>query len=699
MAMPHVIILTLVRRGCGLPVLLISFLLNGPMVAAPATSPPPGLAVTLSGGGRSQTMVLPDVALFVPAGQSASPFIAPGPFTAVWEGNVLAELRGNYLFQAELAGTLKLEINGQPVLEAAGTAGAAGSKTPLSKPFQLNKGPNALKATFTSAGAADSFVRLGWTEKGTNVSPIPKALFTHATSPALAKSQQLASGRELFLEHRCVRCHTRDPLPAATTTAAEIAELKMDAPALDGIGARRHYEWMTRWILDPKSVRPAARMPKLLHGPTAGEDATAIAAYLASLQGEQPKPKPARLQTRQILPDNAEAVATTEPRPIYERLQCAGCHNPPDAKEIDPAKLSQKGVGTKFPKGRLAEYLLAPEAGFAWTRMPNFHLSLQEAHELENYLLSTSDAPKDLPAPTDAPLLEKGRKLVQSTGCLNCHSLKLENPFKAPSLDALHSRHLKDRTKIPAGDCLGNAPMADFNFTPEQKRDLNEFTLAGFDSLQRAALVEFAARQTRLLNCTACHGQIELVPPLDILGGKLKPEWSARFLAGEIPHKLRFDTHPKGEVWVEARMPAFSSRAGDLARGMAAMHGYPPVTPAEGPVDQAAAEIGRKLVGKDGGFSCVACHAVGSQPALEVFESEGLNLAWAADRLLPNFYRRWFRNPLSIDPQTKMPMYFDEEGASPLTDTLSGNGDAQIDAVWHYLRLGDKMLPPKAALE
>jgi len=91
----------------------------------------------------------------------------------------------------------------------------------------------------------------------------------------------------------------------------------------------------------------------------------------------------------------------------------------------------------------------------------------------------------------------------------------------------------------------------------------------------------------------------------------------------------------------------------------------------------------------------VACHGVGTMLAMEVFESEGVNLALSADRLLPAYYRRWFRNPLAIDPQTKMPMYFDEEGNSPLTDMLGGNGDAQIDAVWHYLRLRDKIQPPK----
>jgi hypothetical protein len=43
----------------------------------------------------------------VPAGQPASPWIAPGAFTAKWQGQITAELRADYTFHAEYTGTLK----------------------------------------------------------------------------------------------------------------------------------------------------------------------------------------------------------------------------------------------------------------------------------------------------------------------------------------------------------------------------------------------------------------------------------------------------------------------------------------------------------------------------------------------------------------------------------------------------------------
>lgn len=662
-----------------------------PSAPAANAKPEAGLAVTFTVGDQHDIFTAQNVSLHVEPGKSPTPFLPGGKFTALWEGAINADLRGSHSFQAELNGALKVEINGAVVLEAS----VDESTSPLSKPVRLNKGANAFKATFTAPEKGDAFVRLSWTEKPPFTSPIPLAAFTHTATPELQKATQLRFGRELFLDHRCIKCHTD-----AKLADGGVPELKMDAPSLEGIGTRRNYDWMARWILDPKPLRPSAQMPKLLSGPKAKEDAEAIAAYLASLKsGSEVKFSTVAYKTKQNEPTEGEGHAPTgEPKPLYERLHCIGCHNPPDAKEPDPAKLSQKRIAEKFPAGKLAEYLRLPEAHYAWTRMPNFHLTEKEAKELEAWLFAAAPKPELKTAPTEAAAIERGKKLVQTTGCLNCHRLNLENEFKAPTLEALSSRHRKDRSKIPAGDCLGQTPLADHGFTAEQRAALDTFTLAGFASLSRHVPAEFAERHHRALNCTACHGQIDLIPTFEALGGKLKPEWAAKFIAGDIPHKMRYDAHPKGEPWIESRMPAFKSHATDLAIGMAQQHGYAPKTPTEPPVDTALAEIGRKLVGKDGGFSCVSCHGVGSILAMEVFESEGVNFAYSADRLLPHYYRRWFRAPTSIDPQTKMPVYFDE-GKSPLSDVLDGDGEKQISAVWEYLKLRDKMLPPKTGAE
>jgi cytochrome c553 len=656
-----------------------------------------GFAVkfTSADGKVSDVMVLPNLWLYVESGKPATPFLPPGKFTVVFEGSINGDLRANYFFKAEeLGGALKLEINGKVVLDA--TAPNA-----LSEAVQINKGANAVRATFTSADG-DSFVRVGWTEKGTNVNPIPNNIITHAVTPELQKAQLVYEGRELFLENRCAKCHTEK-------FTAPVPDLAMDAPVLDGLGARRNYEWLAKWILDPKSTRASVHMPKLLHGAKAKEDAEAMAAYLSSLRTapaeemEQRLPPFGRNQkaadeiakrsgvgAKAVGAENeTPADSNHERKPIFERLHCISCHNAPDQSEVDAAKVSLKHVSEKFPAGKLAEFLKKPEQHFAWIRMPNFKLADAEAKELAEFLLKHADKAETKAAPTDKALIERGQLLVQSAGCLNCHSAsKLENKYAAPALAKL--------VKEPKG-CLAEkrdekSLAPDFALTAREREALLAFTKTDFASLSRHSPLEFAARETRLLSCAACHGHIDLVPGFDVLGGKLKPEWAAAFIAGE-PFKVRADIHPKGEPWTDARMPAFKSRAKLLAEAMAMQQGYAPKTRDEGPIDEEAAKTGHKMIGKDNGLSCISCHAINDLPALEVFESEGLNLGLTGARLLKPYFYRWMRAPLAVDPQTKMPGYF-EDGKSALTDYYEGDAEKQITALYEYIRQAEKMAAP-----
>ncbi len=665
-----------------------------------------GFAVkfTSADGKVSDTMVLPNLWLYVEGGQAATPFLPPGKFTAVFEGSINGDLRANYIFKAEeLGGALKLEINGKVVLDA--TAPNA-----LSESVQINKGANAVRATFTSAGSGDSALRVGWTEKGTNVNPIPNGIITHAVTPELLKAQLIYEGRELFLENRCAKCHTEK-------FTSPVPELAMDAPTLDGLGARRNHDWLAKWILDPKSTRASVHMPKLLHGPKAKEDAEAMAAYLSSLptgilEDAQFRKVVAELAVKLPNKENTKAVeeiarrsganakpageenaapadSNHERKPIFERLHCVSCHNAPDKTENEATKISLKHVGEKFRAGQLAEFLKTPEQHFAWIRMPNFKLADAEAKELSEFLLKHADKAEAKAAPTDKALIERGQLLVQSAGCLNCHTAsKLENKFTAPALAKLAKE---------AKGCLAEkrdekSKAPDFAFNSKEREALAAFVKTDFASLSRHSPLEFAARETRLLSCTACHGHIELVPGFDELGGKLKPEWAAAFIGGE-PFKVRADIHPKGEPWVDARMPAFKSRAKLLAEAMAMQQGYAPTTRAEGAIDEEAAKIGHKMIGKDNGLSCISCHAINELPALEVFESEGVNFGLTGARLLKPYFFRWMRAPLAVDPQTKMPGYF-EDGKSALTDYYEGDAEKQINALYEYIRQAEKMAAP-----
>ena len=620
----------------------------------------PGLALTYTVGAASDTVSAPNAWLYVPAGQPPTPFLSAGKFTATFTGFISVDLRGDYLFKAEASGTVKVELGTNIVLEFTGDGKKASEPT---KPVRLGKGNNALKVTFTSPASGDAMLRLLWSEKGSLWEPVHAGMVSRAVgNESLVQQNKLRLGRELFFEARCAKCHTTD---------AGAPELAMDAPSFEGIGVRRHFGWMANWILDPKAQRATATMPKLLHGPTAQADAEAIAAFLASQTGARDAGE---------LKNDDESIESA--KKLVEALHCTGCHNVPNIGDPDATKLNLTHVNAKFPPAALLAFLKNPGTHYAWTRMPKFNFKDGEAEQLAGFLSSIALMAKQPGPPTDAAILARGKQLVQSSGCLNCHTLKLDNQFKAKPLVELAAGQWTAGCLAEAA--AGKAPH--YDFARAEREALQAFAATDRASLKRHVPVEFADRQARNLNCTSCHGQLDGFTRYELLGGKLKPEWMAQFIAGETKYKPRH--------WLAHRMPAFPKYAADFAIGLAMTHGFPPQTPAEPPLDVELAKVGQKLIGVDGGFSCISCHSVGTAKAAQVFESEGINFSYAVERIQRAYYERWTRNPLRIEPQTKMPVYFQDDGSSPLPDVLGGDTAKQLDAFWQFFRLGDKATPP-----
>ncbi|MDE2641490.1 MAG: c-type cytochrome [Verrucomicrobiota bacterium] len=616
-----------------------------------------GLAVTFKSqnGGQADTTVRPHFMLYVPLGQAPTPFVAPGAFTAEWEGVIQLDLRDRFVFQAELNGSFKLELNGAVVLEATSDGGT----TDPTRRIRLNSRSNTLKATYTSPPGGDAFFRLYWASPDFANEPIPPKFLKHSPSDRLAKGASLRHGRQLAAEHRCFACH------ATGVPARRMLELAMDAPALDGIGSRRDAGWMAEWILNPAQLRPQATMPALLHGATA--EAKAIAAFLGSLKSG----------------DNSLGEKVDEPsaevgQKLFTQLNCAACHTNAGQPPAE-GKVALGQARWKFGQAdSLATFLRNPQAHYRWNRMPNFALTPDEAAALAAHLFQSADLGKRENIAANATSIAMGRKLVQSTGCLNCHALKLENHFSAPAIADLANGCLADNPDV--------AKSPAFVFSESDRAALRLFLREGRASLGQVSLAEFAMRQSADANCANCHGQVALIPSFNVLGGKLKPEWAGRILSGSIAERPR--------PWLTARMPAFPARADDLAKGLALLNGHPPVTPPDKPIDAGKAGIGGKLVSANGGFFCFSCHGIGDLKPAQVFDARGVNLAGIGERLLPEYFRRWMRNPLRIDPQTKMPAYFNQ-GQSALFDVLDGDAEQQIEALYHYILQGNTMNPPE----
>jgi mono/diheme cytochrome c family protein len=266
-----------------------------------------------------------------------------------------------------------------------------------------------------------------------------------------------------------------------------------------------------------------------------------------------------------------------------------------------------------------------------------------------------------------------------------------------------------------------NAPA--FSLDPAQRAAIKSFLIHGQPSLARNNSAEFSHRQVIAMRCTACHARdasesllaqsfdaesqalhqkypnpapapgellaAEQKPPhLTYAGGKLRPEWMEKFIAGQIAYKPRY--------YLRARMPAFTARAPQLAAGLAAEEGCPPALPPNPQPNAALVEEGRKLCSKipNVGFSCVQCHAAGDLPPFAAFEAPSINLKYAAERLRHDYYARWIHDPLRIDPAGKMPRFDDAEGKTGLP-AFGNDAKSQFEAIWQYLLQGPALQPPQ----
>jgi mono/diheme cytochrome c family protein len=642
-------------------------------------------------------------ALYVPAGANPTPFLPPGRFRCRWEGFLKMELNDEVSFTTAGQGEAVLKVNGQTLLESQGEK-LDGLRT---QPVRLRRGLNRFELEYRSPPAGAAVFRLGWMV-GRIAEPVPPTAFVYdASDPRLESPVLLRSGRQLFAELRCARCHQ----PNAPWGPTAMPELSAEGPSLDGIGDRLNPRWITEWLVEPRTERLDARMPRVFSGSEAYHDAATVAAYLATLK--EPRTPNAAL----ILDTNDVASG----RKLFNDLGCAGCHLTSESETLtNDARLALVHVAEKWQPQALADYLSAPAQHWRWTAMPDFKLNHEEAARLGAYLLVQSQpgsvskraATNDLRSAD----LARGRELVETRGCLGCHALQgRTNRLVAPSLAKLTKSSWSRGCMAETPSGLGQAPV--FSLNSVQKAALRAFSQVEFStSLKEDADCEFAERQYTALRCQACHsrdGETDLLthlaarsastedadeaamtgsrtvhvgrPLLTFAGEKLYSTWMERFLAGRLGYK------PRPEL--QGRMPFFPAYATGLASGLAHQHGYPAEAAPTTNADSGLAEIGHRLVGVTDGFSCIACHNVGEQKALAGKDTATVNFACIAERLRPGYYWRYVQDPPHLLPGTMMPKFIAEDGTTQVKSVYNGDPQKQFTAIWNYLL----SLPPPPA--
>ncbi|MBL9188754.1 MAG: c-type cytochrome [Opitutaceae bacterium] len=600
-------------------------------VAATGPVGEPGLALSFNSE-ITDTVRVDQLALTVPEGASPSVFITArgGSFGAAWQGSLIVPERDDYTFSFEGNGHVTLQIGGRTILSG---------DLPLTAqaPVTLAKGAHAIYASYKSPRAGESRVRLLWSSPQFRPEPVPATAFRFLPPSEMQAWTKAREGREVFTAAMCVRCHQsgRGGLPADVTP-----ELRVSAPDFAAIGSRLEPGWIEQWVGAPQGYCPTV----------APRQAGDVAAYLAAQRagGEAATPLP------------ADAATIAAGAGLVAKLHLGFW--------IEPLAQARKHTDAG-----LVGFLREPARHHADTVFPDVRLSETEARQIAGYVRSRQPAA----ARASGGDAAAGAAIV-ARACAACHGPDAGAGAAPMSLEQIAVSDWTVRGCV--AENRGSAP--DYRFTPGQVSALialrNADRDVGMQSLRRFAPAEYAAAQLKALNCAQCHagGGEHKVPDIALAGEKFQREWLTQLIAGGLAEKIR--------PWQEARMPAFASRAANLALGLAAKHGVPAKTePARTAPDLIAA--GGQLAG-EGGYACIACHDAGGRKALQVFEGQGPNLRLAAERLRPDYYQRWMHWPQRIDPATIMPRYTKDRDHALLDTHFGGDAERQFEAVWQWAR-------------
>lgn len=316
----------------------------------------------------------------------------------------------------------------------------------------------------------------------------------------------------------------------------------------------------------------------------------------------------------------------------------------------------------------------------------------------------------------DSKLVEEGKKLFQSLRCANCHSFAESGkndvvgtpakPFQSADLmGGCLADNRSTRNEARSDNVVSDASslVPHYDLVPGQIAAMRAALSLSQSSAEEDATI--AHRAMVYANCYACHVRDQLggaeadrdsyfqtkmmemgnegrvPPPLDGVGAKLTDAYVATILqhgANDRPY-------------MKTRMPAFGYEAFRKFHASVnrADQEAPSVLKETEASDVRLVSDGRTLVGNEG-LACIKCHTFNGESTPGI---QAIDMVKMTNRLRPEWFDRYLREPQKYRPGTRMPASF-PEGRSVLKSIADGEPSYQIRAMWRYLSDGAQAKVP-----
>ena len=180
---------------------------------------------------------------------------------------------------------------------------------------------------------------------------------------------EVDAGKKVWHKYDCIGCHTI------------LGNGSYFAPDMTKATVRKPREYLKKFIMNPRAIRPEAAMPVLGLSEKEADDLMAFLDWMSKVDTNNWPPPP-------ILAVAAAGKAASAGQVLFQQHDCAACHQINGIGGVAGPDLTYIGSMQPDPGWHIA-HLKDPESKVPESAMPAFdHLSDQELKDLAEYLVT-----------------------------------------------------------------------------------------------------------------------------------------------------------------------------------------------------------------------------------------------------------------------------------------------------------------------
>ncbi|HEY4716865.1 MAG TPA: cytochrome c [bacterium] len=183
-------------------------------------------------------------------------------------------------------------------------------------------------------------------------------------------TEQIAEGKMAWHKYDCIGCHTI------------LGNGSYFAPDLTKTAENKQEDYLKKWLMDPRAIKPDAAMPNFGITEKEAEDLVALLKWTSKIDTNGWPPPPILAKAA-----DAQAKELTPGQRIYQENRCSSCHSISGIGGTTGPDLSK--VADRRDKDWVHKHFKNPQELVPGSAMPSFgHLSEEDLQALTDFIMT-----------------------------------------------------------------------------------------------------------------------------------------------------------------------------------------------------------------------------------------------------------------------------------------------------------------------